>query len=126
MKLVRQLTTRSLSKHERQILELLLAEPFDGVVELRQQAELARVEKLDAEGSLSFVVPASLPAAKVAKRIPVEAEAPDADGIMVHALLHVVDGRLSELEIYKDDSSGIRAFPPISSWDVMLLKSSRT
>ena len=37
-------------------------------------------------------------------RIPVEGEAPDRDGMMIHYLLHVVDGRMNELEVYKDDS----------------------
>ena len=40
-------------------------------------------------------------------RIPVEAEAQDRDGTMIHYLLHVVDGWMNELEVYKDDSSRV-------------------
>lgn len=33
------------------------------------------------------------------------------DGPQVHVLLHVMEGRLAELEIYKDDGSPIRKGP---------------
>lgn len=39
-----------------------------------------------------------------AKTYPVEAELGDLDVVLVHVLLHVVDGRLDELEIYREDS----------------------
>lgn len=42
------------------------------------------------------------------ERIPVEAELPDNDGVSIHVLLHVVNGLLAELEIYKDDLSPIQ------------------
>ena len=32
----------------------------------------------------------------------------DADGVSIHYLLHVVDGMINELEVYKDDSSRVR------------------
>jgi hypothetical protein len=49
--------------------------------------------------------------AVVEKRIPVEADAVDEDGIHVHFLLHVVKGFAKELEVYKDDGSPIRRMP---------------
>jgi hypothetical protein len=43
----------------------------------------------------------------VRRRIPVEASYPDADGVVVHVLLHVIDGRLDELEVYREDSGSV-------------------
>jgi hypothetical protein len=50
--------------------------------------------------------------APVKRRVPVEAWYLDVnskplDGPFVRILLHVLDGKLSELEIYKDDSSPV-------------------
>jgi len=39
----------------------------------------------------------------------------------IHFLLHVVDGVVSELEIYKDDSSAIVAVPNADKLDLILL-----
>ena len=69
--------------------------------------------QIDEGGSLQFSIEA-LSSAPVLERIPVEAEYMDADGITVHVLLHVVDGKLLELEIYKDDSSLV-LIPPQAS-----------
>jgi hypothetical protein len=46
--------------------------------------------------------------AVVERRIPVEAELKDADGVTIHVLLHVLDGLLNELEVYRDDSGPIQ------------------
>jgi hypothetical protein len=59
------------------------------------------------DGSLSIRVAGSMPAV-VIRRVPVEAERPDDDGVVIHVLLHVVDGFLNELEIYRDDSKSVR------------------
>jgi hypothetical protein len=59
--------------------------------------------------------------APVVKRIPVEAEAKDDDGFRVHALLHVVGGRPTELEIYKDDGSRVKRIPPASAFELIVL-----
>jgi hypothetical protein len=40
-------------------------------------------------------------------RIPIEGSCPDTDGVVIHILLHVVNGYLNEIEIYKDDSSRV-------------------
>jgi hypothetical protein len=40
--------------------------------------------------------------------VPVEAELVDEDGVIVHVLLHVVDGFLNELEVYREDSAPVR------------------
>ena len=43
------------------------------------------------------------PRADVVRRIPVEAESFDGEGATVHLLLHVVEGQINELEIYRED-----------------------
>ena len=48
------------------------------------------------------------PLTAVVQRVPVEAEAEDIDGVTVHVLLHVIDGYIDELEIYRDDSAPLR------------------
>jgi hypothetical protein len=47
--------------------------------------------------------------AKTRHRIPVEAQAVDADGVPIDVLLHVVDGVIKELEIYRVDGCPIQA-----------------
>lgn len=79
----------------------LLEEDFPGRDALREQAGRLLVRPLDAEGSLQLQ--ASGPPAEVKERVPVEAMLEDVDGVTIHVLLHVVDGLMNELEIYKDD-----------------------
>jgi len=50
------------------------------------------------------------------KKYQVEAESLDVDGMTVHALLFVADGRVTELEMFKDDSSGIIRLPSAEQW----------
>ena len=37
-----------------------------------------------------------------------EAETEDGDGMTIHLLLHVIDGSLNELEIYREDSTSLK------------------
>ena len=60
---------------------------------------------------LAFDIPANVPRAHLEKRIPVEAEGRDADGMGIHFLLHVVDGLLKEIEIFREDSQPIKRLP---------------
>jgi hypothetical protein len=62
------------------------------------------VRVIDADGSLELSIVGTAPRANVERRIPVEAEAEDVDGMTFHVLLHVVDGLVNELEIYRNDS----------------------
>jgi hypothetical protein len=95
---------RELSDKERSIVERLLQGAFPGAIELRRQLENARVRTIDENGSLEFV-DVSGDRAAVDRRVPTEAEAIDRDGVGIHILLHVVGGKLHELEIYKEDGS---------------------
>jgi hypothetical protein len=100
---------RDLTNSERQLIELLLAKEFPGAEALRSQLETAKVSAIDAEGSLQFRV--SGPLASVQQRVPTEGYYFDMEGVdyrpAVNVLLHVVEGKLHELEVYKDDGSSI-------------------
>jgi hypothetical protein len=101
-------TYRPLSDWERRIiLKLLLAAPFAGRDDLLSQFENTRARTIDEDGSISLK-PSIVRKAAVTTRIPVEGEAKDTDGTVIHYLLHVVDGEINELEVYKDDSSRIQ------------------
>jgi hypothetical protein len=97
---------RAMSVSERRIVERLLGRAFVGVRELRKQLENARVRTIDANGSLDFIC-SSRERASVDRRVPTEAETVDRDGVVIHVLLHVVEGALHELEIFKEDGSNV-------------------
>jgi hypothetical protein len=96
-------TDRQLTESERDLIAYLLTADFPGAVALRAQLAKCVAKVIDDDGSLSIRVADSSPA-EVNRRIPVEAECLDDDGIFIHVLLHVLDGLLNELEIYRDDS----------------------
>ena len=48
------------------------------------------------------------PKAQVVRRVPVEAEVEDEDGVTVHVLLHVLEGALAELEVFHEDLKQLR------------------
>lgn len=91
---------------QRIILRLLQESPFTGRDALLAQLGHVVGQPIDEDGSLSLKCSSSLKAV-VKTRVPVEGEAPDIDGVVIHYLLHVVDGKMNELEVYKDDSSKI-------------------
>lgn len=101
---------RRLSDDERLLLDQLLAFPFPGREEIAAQLLTARVsDTADADTrTIDIVVDASSPRAVTVARVPVEAEADDADGAPIAILLHVVDGLVVELEIYRMDGDAIR------------------
>lgn len=95
---------------------------FPGRDELKEQLTGAVVRPIDESGSLEIKAESG-PAAEVAKRVPVEAESPDSDGIAVHFLLHVVNGRAVELDVYKDDGTPIKRAPEPNDLRVIVLQS---
>ncbi len=99
---------RSLTDLEELIVSNLLKLEFQGHDELLQQLSNATVRQIDAEGSLLFKVNTNV-TASVVKRIPVEAEMEDIDGMPIYVLLHVIDGKLNELEVYRADSGPLRS-----------------
>ena len=91
---------------QRIILRLLQESPFTGQDALLAQLEHVVGQLIDEDGSLSLKCSSALKAI-VKTRVPIEGEAPDTDGVVIHYLLHVVDGKMNELEVYKDDSSKV-------------------
>ena len=101
---------RKLTDIERRIVDRLLAEDFPGREAILKQINQSVVKQLDEDGSLEFDVGMS-PIAVSKFRIPVEGATEDVDGIPIHILLHVIDGRIKELEVYKEDSSAVIKMP---------------
>jgi hypothetical protein len=101
---------RELTEGERAILETMLRQLPAGDAELRRQLMTAQAYPIDDEGSVGFEVTAP-PAADVTERVPVTAIFDDIDKVPIYILLHIVKGRLSELEIYKADGSRIITQP---------------
>jgi hypothetical protein len=102
---------RDLNAAERKVLACLLVPRFPGRDAIVAQLSRARVQVLDEDGSLGFDVPSDSEPAEVESRVPTEGTYQDADGITVHLLLHVVEGRIRELEIYKEDGSRVAISP---------------
>jgi hypothetical protein len=98
---------RAPTAEEQRMLDALLGADFPGRGELLAQAKDISVSSIDAEGNVAISALGG-PRSPVVRRIPVEAELEDADGTTAHILLHVVDGRMKELEIHRDDSGAIQ------------------
>lgn len=111
---------RPLSEWERRLLVRLLEPPFPGRDQLREQLDQVLARAIDENGSLELQCEETTEA-PVEKRIPTEGEGMDRDGITIHYLLHVVAGRMSELEIYKDDSSRVLQHPDPGEVEVIVL-----
>lgn len=114
------MSARRLNAFESELIARLLSPPFEGREEVAEQIESATVSEIDEDGSLAFEVTAPV-AARVRKRVPTEAQVQDRDGTLIHALLHVVNGKITELEFYKEDSSRIVERPPPGEWEVQAL-----
>jgi len=97
---------RPLTALERGYIDRLLTADFPGRDEVAQQLTSALARRIDDEGSVALV-PQSDARAPVLKRVPVEGESVDNDGVPIYFLLHVVDSQVRELEIYKADGSPI-------------------
>lgn len=103
------------------VMQRLVAADFPGKEEIAKQLASCRVRIIDDEGSLELQLSDTASPATVRKRIPVEADAVDEDGIHVHFLLHVANGLAKELEVYKDDGSPIRRMPSPNDLEIIVL-----
>jgi hypothetical protein len=101
---------RELTVREQKILEIMLGKLPVLTSELHERLLAAKVIEIDCEGSLRLDVVTPI-FAEVAERVPITATFHDSDGIPVYLLLHVVGGKLAELEIYKADGSPILTEP---------------
>ena len=98
---------RCIASEEAALLDTLLATSFPGSETLRHQIENCNVSVLHDGASLQLT-PVIGSKADVQCRVPVEATTVDNDGVTIHILLHVVNGFLNELEVYKEDLSPCR------------------
>jgi hypothetical protein len=111
---------RPINSSETSLIDKLLSVNFKGKTELIEQIDKARVRTIDENGSLRFSTTSDV-MANVNSRVPVEAECLDSDNILIHALLHVLDGRIWELEIYRDDSLTVKRRVDVDDWEVSVL-----
>ncbi|HWF38442.1 MAG TPA: hypothetical protein VG322_07980 [Candidatus Acidoferrales bacterium] len=93
---------------------------FPGRNELAPLLQRVLVRTIDEDGGLELQSQVE-GKAPVAKRVPVEAEANDEDGVVIHMLLHVVEGRPIELELFREDGARVRRVPPSSAFDLIVL-----
>lgn len=113
---------RKLSDFEEGLLIRILSHDFIGQSELFRQIQGAEVvSECDTCPTVEFAVAPEYNKAHVARRIPVEAEGEDSDGVKIHFLIHVVEGYLSELEIFREDSESILKMPEVRSLKVLSL-----
>jgi hypothetical protein len=120
---------RPITVAEKAILEKLLQVNFPGHDELAQQLADLKAKQIDAQGSLRFLV-AGGASASISRGVAVEARYSDLDtkgeaGVHVNVLLHVADGKLSILGIYKDDGSRILRAPDPSKFQFFSGKDKR-
>lgn len=115
-------TVRNVSPAESEIIACLLNTNFSGADELRTQMNHAVMRSYDYGGVLvlAFEVAKNEVLAEVNGRIPVEGQAPDSDGVMIHLLLHVVGGLLKEVEIFREDSQPIHRLPRASELEIQV------
>ena len=99
---------------ETNLLQRLLNADFQGAEGLVRQLATTLVEPIDRDGSLRLR-PVDPSPARVSRRIPVEATYTDADGVQVHVLVHVINGVLDELEVYREDSDAVVVAPSDTS-----------
>lgn len=119
---------REIDHRERALLMHLLRGDFQGKAEILEQISSIEVMRLSPTGSLKLrsrgpraaVKDNDAPSPRANDHIPVEGfyddEAPSQKNIvriarLVRLALHVTDGRISELEVYKEDESPILTSP---------------
>jgi hypothetical protein len=110
---------RELESLEGELLDRLLEGPFPGRDEITEQVRSCRVRTLDEDGCLEFSVLSNIKA-PVAHRVPVEAEATDEAGNKIHMLLHVVDGKVNELEFITESEAPAKHLPSAKDWEVIV------
>lgn len=102
------------------LIKRLLEAEFPGRDDISAMIINLRVRSIESESSLELESDSGI-TARVVKQVPVEAQAKDQDGFDIHLLLHVVRGRLKELEIFKDDGSAIQQMPDPSTFELIIL-----
>jgi hypothetical protein len=101
---------RNLNDQERQVTKTLLSPTFEGHTALQGQVSNAKVTKVEDLGStLAIVIKAEEgEPANIATGVPVTGKTLDSSDADIFVELHVVDGRLHELEFWRGDGSPIK------------------
>ena len=102
-----------MSEYEIAVLSRLFDVEFQGKIELQEQVKNSTVslmETNDNYGSLKFRI-ISESVANVKERVPVMALTRDAGGGPVEILLHVIDGKIDELEFVRMDGEPMHGLP---------------
>jgi len=102
------------------LLARLLDAGFPGRDELAFLLQRVLVRTIDEDGGLEIHSQTD-GKAPVVKRVPVEAEAKDDDGVTIHMLLHVVEGKPVELEFFREDGATVKRMPPASAFGLVVL-----
>ncbi len=110
--------TRRVPTHNERQLVLKLLSLLKNKIQYQEQLQAAHVSTWVKDGSLKFEISPDISPADDGTRMLAEGEAQDADGVMIQVLLHVQDGRLSVLEIFKGDNSPIVRMPTPSEFRV--------
>lgn len=103
-----------LSPSEMKLLEKLLDHEFQGRDALRTQLASLTARQIDENGSLALKSGTNN-RADVLGRCPTEGTCPDIDGVLIHVTLHVVKGKMDELEIFKEDGSKVQRPPEVEA-----------
>ena len=104
---------RDLRPEERELIERMLSEPFAGRDELLAQLSGAKAKTIDEDRCLSFQITSTV-RADLPIRVPVTARSADEDGMFLEINIHVVDGRLHELELWRGDLAPVQRLPRAS------------
>src|SRR5437899_2153262 len=117
---------RTLTAYERTLLDFLLSGPL-GRPKLREQARTAKVVGQCDCGCRSVVLEAdpSAPSATCGPNeisikpavVHITAYGRSPDNLVVEVTLHVIDGRIDELEIWDGESHGAAPDPTTLRWD---------
>ena len=95
-------------------MTMLTSANFLGRAEVLAQLQSCHVRTIDGEGGLEIRTACDQQAV-VRYRVCIELYGPDLDGTQISVMLHVVDGFVREIEIYKLDGSPIQRMP--DTWE---------
>jgi hypothetical protein len=101
---------RPLNADEMELLKKLLDHDFPGRDVLRRQLSSVTGRQVDENGSIELKT-AENERAEVQSASPTEGTCADIDGVPIAVMLHVKEGKLHLLEIFKEDGSEIQRAP---------------
>lgn len=113
---IRHIPPRDFTPEETSVIEKLLCVEFEGRNALKEQLNHTKVIGNCSCGCRSILLSSGslAPMLSPSQRIPVEMESMDDDGVPVLFLLHVIEGYVSELEVFRADSEPLIKIPDVS------------